>query len=94
MEEKNFHSLSEQLATLFPGQLIVERSGGLIFIGLIWRRGHKSTKSAALVWFASTMRMFQLGNIRATTRIRRLAALSQYAAFASKRTGESIPFKL
>lgn len=47
---KNFHSLSEQLATLFPGQLIVERSGGLVFIGLIWRRGgHKSTKSAALV---------------------------------------------
>lgn len=47
---KNVHLLPEQLATLFPGQLIVERAGGLVLIGLIWRRRgqNKSTKSAAL----------------------------------------------
>lgn len=28
--------LSEELPALFPGQLIVERSGGLVLIGLIW----------------------------------------------------------
>lgn len=35
--------LSEELTALFPGQLIVERAGGLILIGLIWMvgEGHK-----------------------------------------------------
>lgn len=28
--------LSEELPALFPGQLIVERSRGLVLIGLIW----------------------------------------------------------
>lgn len=35
--------LSEQLPALFPGQLIVERSGGLVLIGLIWSGKEKDT---------------------------------------------------
>lgn len=31
--------LSEELPALFPGQLIVERSRGLVLIGLIWSGG-------------------------------------------------------
>lgn len=40
--ELNPHSLSEQLAPLFPGKLIVERSRGLVLVGLVCRRrgGH------------------------------------------------------
>lgn len=42
--QRNSHSLPEQLATLFPGKLVVERSRGLVLVGLICRRrgGHKS----------------------------------------------------
>lgn len=43
MDLKHVRLLSEELTALFPGQLIVERSRGVVLVGLIWRRreGHK-----------------------------------------------------